>query len=115
MTKRIEKVDELIKKEINQIFLKDIDFPEDVLVTITRVKTSPNLIQSKVYISVLPTDMTDRIFAILKKIIYGIQQKINERLKMRPIPRIEFKKEEKTEEAGRIEELLEEIKNNGCS
>ena len=113
MTKRIERVNELIKKEINQIFLKDVDFPDDVLVTITRVATSSNLIQSKVYISVLPTEMTERIFAILNKIIYGIQQKINERLKMRPIPRIEFKKEEKTEEAGRIEELLEEIKNNG--
>jgi ribosome-binding factor A len=110
MVKRIEKVDELMRRELNNIFLKDIEFPEGALVTIPRVKTSSNLIQAKVYISVLPDEMAGRIFTILNMLIYGIQQKINKRLKMRPMPRIEFKKEEMVEKAAKVEELLANIK-----
>lgn len=110
MSNRIQRVNTLIKNELNQILLKEIDFPSGVLVTITRVEASGNLQQAKVYISVMPEERSDGILKILNKIIYNLQQKLNKRLKMRPVPRIEFRKEKKIEEAGRIEELLKEIK-----
>jgi len=110
MTKRIKKVDELIKRELSQLFLREIEFPEGVIVTITRVEASSNLIQAKAYISILPEAKTRRVLAILNKIIYGIQKKINKKLRMRPVPKIIFVAEKKTEEAARIEEILEELK-----
>ena len=110
MPKRIQRVNSLLKKELSQILLKEVEFPDNVLVTVTRVETSSNLFQSRIYISVLPESQTKRVLTILEKIIYGLQQRINARLKMRPIPRIEFKREEKTEEANKIEGLLEKIK-----
>lgn len=120
MRNRIPRLNALIKKEVNQILLRDFDFSDNILVTITRVETSPNLIQTKVYISVIlayrslsfggKEDQTDRVFTILNRRIYDIQQKINKRLRMRPVPKIKFVKEERTKEAGRIEELLEKIK-----
>ncbi len=111
MSNRIQRVNSLIKNELSQILLKEIDFPKDILVTITWVEVSRNLNQAKVYISVIPKEQFDRIFKVLNKGIYNLQQKLNKRLKMRPIPRIKFVKEEKVVEAARIEELLEEIKN----
>lgn len=111
MSKRIQRVNSLIKKELSQIILKEVDFPDSVLVTVSRVETSVNLNESKVYISVLPVEKTDNILKILGKIIYGLQKRLDKRLRMRPIPRIRFVKEERTKEAARIEELLEEIKN----
>lgn len=118
MGNRIQRVNALIKDELGKILLKDIDFPQGVLVTITRVDSSPNLSQAKVYISVMlaspsqggPGKKIDKVSKILNRRIYNIQQTLNRRLKMRPIPRIEFQKEEKTEEAARVEELLEELK-----
>jgi len=110
MGNRIKRVNALIKDELGKILLKDIDFPQGVLVTITRVDSSPNLSQAKVYISVMPGKKIDKVSKILNRRIYNIQQTLNRRLKMRPIPRIEFQKEEKTEEAARVEELLEELK-----
>lgn len=110
MVKRIERVNEVIREELCKIFLKEIDFPDGVLVTITRVVTSSNIIQAKVFVSVLPDRKTENVFNILNKIIYGIQQKINHRLRMRPIPRIQFEREEKIKEAARIEQLLEQVK-----
>lgn len=113
MSDRIQRVNSLIKNELSQILLKEIDFSKDVLTTITQVEASKNLSQARVYISVIPEEQVDRIFKILNRRIYDIQQKLNKRLEMRPIPRIKFVKEEKTAEAARVEELLEKIKNEG--
>ncbi|PIZ89554.1 MAG: ribosome-binding factor A [Candidatus Nealsonbacteria bacterium CG_4_10_14_0_2_um_filter_37_10] len=110
MSKRIQRINQLIKKELSQIILREIEFSQGVLVTITRVETSPNLIESNVWISVLPEEKLKRILEILNKNIYFLQQKLNKRLTMRPIPRIKFLEERKTSEASRIEEILEELK-----
>jgi len=109
MNNRIQRVNQLIKKEVSQIILREVDFPKDVLVTVTRVETSRDLKQAKVYISVMSKDKHTQVLEILNRQIYNLQQRLNKRLKMRPIPRIKFLEEEKTAEAGRIEELLEEI------
>jgi len=110
MSDRIQRVNALIKRELSQIFLTEVDFPRGVLVTITQVETSANLKEVKVYVSVMPDSKSSRISGILNKIIYGIQQNLNKRLMMRPIPRIRFEIEQKTKEAAKIEGLLEKIK-----
>ena len=109
---RVQRINQLIKKELNQIILREVDFPEDVLVTLTRVETSANLIQAKIYVSVMPANKASQALEILNCQIYDIQQRLNKRLKMRPIPKIMFVEEIATKEAGRVEELLEKIKKN---
>jgi len=109
---RILQVNELIKRELSKLILKEIEFPKDTLVTITRVQTSSNLIQTKVYVSVIPENQTPRILQILNQQIFNLQQIINKRLKMRPIPKIKFVEEKETGKAERVEKLLEKIKNN---
>lgn len=110
MINRIQRVNALIKNELGKILLRDVDFPQGVLVTITHIDSSPNLREAKIYVSVMPDEKIDKVFEILNRRIYDIQQVLNRRLNMRPIPRIEFKKEEKTKKAAQVEELLEELK-----
>lgn len=107
---RISRVNQLIKKELSKILFREIDFPEETLVTLTRVETSADLEEAKVYISVLPEDKFVKVFEMLDKLVYFLQQKLNKRLRMRPLPRIKFVEEKKTAEASRIEELLEQIR-----
>jgi ribosome-binding factor A len=109
MNRRIERVNQLLKKEIGNILLRSVGVP-DVLITITEVDTSAPLTDVRVYISVLPTTKTEEIFRILDKEIYGIQQTLNKRLKMRPIPKIIFKKEKRTWQAESVEKAIEELK-----
>ena len=111
MSKRIESVNELIKREISQIILREIEFPKDTLVTVTRVESLPNLIESKVFISIIPENKSEQALRILNRQIFNLQQKINKKLRMRPIPKIIFRIEKNTIEADRIEEILEELKN----
>jgi ribosome-binding factor A len=110
MSRRILRLNELIQKEINQIILREIEFPVNILVTLTRVEIASDLSEAKVYISCLPDSGLDGAIKILKTNIYGIQQQLNHRLDIRMVPRIRFVEEKQTKEAGRVEELLEKIR-----
>lgn len=112
MSNRIEKVNSLLEQEISKIILRDFYFSE-ALVTLTHVDSSANLIEAKVYISVFPDEKIDKIIEILNKGVYSVQQKINKRLKMRPIPKIKFVKDNELVKAGKVEELLGQLKNSG--
>ena len=46
----------------------------------------------------------------LKKKTSFLQRKINKALRMRPLPRLHFLTEKETQKAGRIEEILEQLK-----
>lgn len=110
MNPRIPKVNQLIQAELGDILLREIELPEGALVTITRVDATGNLQEARVYISVMPEARFQDVFAVLQRNVYDIQQTLNKRLKMRPVPRIRWTVETKTSEAQRIEELLEKTK-----
>lgn len=110
MEKRVLRVNNLIQQELNRFFLKELDFNVDTLVTITRVDTYSNLIESNVYISVWPERKKEDIMAFLNRRIYFIQQELNKRLKMRPVPKIKFLAEKLISQASEVEEVLEKLK-----
>jgi len=130
MKNRIEKVNSLLEHEVSKIILKDFDFSPEILVTLIRVEATANLIEAKAYISVFftrrpvrrsfseggslgeggPDKEADKIIAVLNKNVFDIQQKINRTLRMRPVPKIRFVKDEIISHAGKIEELLGQLK-----
>jgi len=108
-TKRILKVNELLKRELGQLFLKKVEFPRGVLVTITRIDTSPDLREAIVSISTMPNSESKNVQKILNCCVYNLQQEINKKLRMRPIPKIIFREEKRVSQAAKIEELLQKI------
>ena len=91
---RLLKINELIKQEAGKIIFEEIDFEKEILVTVIKVDTSKDLEYSKVFISVFPSVKTEEVFEKLNKNIWGIQQILNKKLKMRQVPRIEFEQNE---------------------
>lgn len=112
MTKRTQRVNQLIKKELGGIIARELDLPQGVLVTVTRVETPPNLQIAKVYISVVPDREAGKTLRFLQKNVFYFQQMLNRRLVMRPIPKIVFVEEKATREAARVEELMEKLNKN---
>ncbi len=110
MTRRVERLNEIIKVELGKIILKEIDFPAGTLATITRIDTSPELSNAKVYISIFPESQAPKTMNMLFSQIYFLQQEINHKLQMRPVPRLVFCQEKETILAGRVDELLEKVK-----
>jgi len=110
MFTRSQRINELIKEEIGQIFLREVEFPEGSLVTVTRVETAQDLSSARVFISVFPENFSPSVLRQLTSRIYFLQQKLNRQLLIRPVPRLVFCSEKTTGQAGRIEELLEQAK-----
>jgi ribosome-binding factor A len=110
MSNRINRVNSLLEQEISKLIAKEFDF-RDILVTLTRVDTSANLIETRAYISVMPNDKIDYVIKALNNEIYNVQKKIDKMLNMRPIPKIIFLGDKNISEAARVEELLEKLKN----
>ena len=109
MSIRIQRINELLKEEVSQVLLKEMNF-SNCLVTITEVDASSNLSNAKVKISVLPQSKTDVILKKLNKNIYQIQQKINRKLNMRPVPKLIFIVDKVSQQAQRVEDILHKIK-----
>ncbi len=109
MSQRIQRVNKLIKEQISQLILKEIDFG-GTLVTITEVETAADLSRSKIKISVLPTEKTEQVLRILKKNIFQLQQTLNKKLTMRIVPKIIFEIDQAEVKAQRIEEILGQMK-----
>lgn len=111
MPNKVEKINSLLEHEISKIIFRDFAFSPEILVTLTRVDTTSNLIEAKVYISVFPDDKADAILRALQKCVYDVQHKINRTLRQRPIPKIKFVKDQVISRAGKIESILGKLKN----
>lgn len=109
MSTRIDKVNSLLEHEISKLIARDFTF-SGAMLTLTHVDTSPNLIETKAYISALPEDKIDAAVKALNANVADFQQKLNKMLNMRPVPKIKFLKDPSIAEAARIEGLLSKIK-----
>lgn len=105
MSQRLNRVNKLIKKEVSQSLLKEINFG-DILVTVIGVETSPDLRQAKIKIAILPEGKSDIALGIIQKNIYSIQQILNKKLRIRCAPKIRFEIDKDEINAQRVEELL---------
>lgn len=106
---RIDRVNELVREELSQLMLREIDLPRDTLVTITRVACSPDLEHARVWISILPSDHADNVMQLLTVKIGELQHGLNATLKMLPVPRIRFLIDDTEDRAARIEGILDSL------
>lgn len=109
MFSRIDRVNELIKTTLAEIISEEIDFSAGIFVTIMKVDTSADLRYARVFLSVFPENKFGEAFRTLGRRIYFLQGRLNKKLKMRPLPRIEFVADKTEAEADRIEKILKTI------
>lgn len=108
MTRRIEKINALLAEETAGLFLTEMDFPPEIIVTVMGVDTSPDLSYADVLISILPASRTGTVLEMIRKKTYKMQKIIDRRLEMRPVPKIRFSVVKP--ESEKMEKLFEEIK-----
>jgi len=110
MYSRIDRINELIKETLAKIICEEVDLPSGIFATVTRVDTSRDLRYAKVFLSVFPEKKFGETLRALGSALYGIQGKLNRKLSMKPLPRIEFVADKTEVEADKIEKILKEIK-----
>lgn len=109
MTQRINKVNELVKRELGAILMHEIEMPENSLITISRVRTSKDLSEAKVFISVFPIEHAQKIVRLTFRKIGHLQKLLNQRLVMKHVPKIKFLLDTTEEQASQIDEALTKI------
>jgi len=109
---RVERVNSLIQRILANYIVKDFCTSRDIIISVTRVETSGNVFESKVFISVFPTQERAKIVESLNRNIAEFQNKLNKNLRMRPVPKITFVEDKKPETAQEVETILEQIKHN---
>jgi ribosome-binding factor A len=106
---RQKKVSRLIQKELADIFLKrGNEFAHGKLVSITRVRVSPDLSFAKVYLSIFPTTNQDNILKSIEehssKIRFDLGQKV--RTQLRIVPDFAFHIDDSLDYIDKIDKLL---------
>lgn len=111
MSRRTERVNQLIRAEISSLLLREVKDPRVCgLITITEVVTSPDLRSAKVFFSVMGSD-EDKEKAVrgLAAATGFMRRELAQRLKLRHIPELNFCLDESIEHGSHVLELLKQI------
>ena len=110
MAHKLKKINELIKQELSQILLREEEFGEGVLATILDVDTTADQKEATIIFSVWPDDKGTEVLKKLNARIWQLQQFLNKRLSMHPVPKIRFILNTDEVASQRVEELINKVK-----
>lgn len=109
-SRRISRVEEILKHEISEIIQKDLKDPRIGFVTITSLDLSADLKHLKIYLSILGSDEEKR--ESLKGLSSAkgfIRSEIGKRVRLKFLPEISLEIDKSIDEGMRISELLDRI------
>jgi ribosome-binding factor A len=112
MGRRINRINNLLKNELSWIIQQELDYVDKGFVTLTSVKTSPDLKYAKVYVSFMNEGDNKQALKALKETSPKIKKFLAQRTKLRYIPELAFFEDNSLTEINRMEELFEKIKND---
>ncbi|WP_018922510.1 30S ribosome-binding factor RbfA [Salsuginibacillus kocurii] len=107
---RAERVGEQMKKELADIFQRQIKDPRVQFVTVTDVEVTGDLQQAKVFITVLGEDQTqEETLTALRKAKGFIRSEIGKRIQLRKTPELQFEFDPSIDYGNRIEKLIQDL------
>lgn len=110
--RRLEQINELLREEIGGILVRENSDPLCSAITVTEVRVTPDLSHARVFVMVRKSkDGTDVATpANLERAREIVQRQLAGRVRIRKTPRLHFEVDQTAEEAERIEELLNRVK-----
>jgi ribosome-binding factor A len=106
---RMRRVDEAMREVLSDVLTHDLKDPRVGFVTVTDVKTSPDLRHARVYVSVLgdPTAVEASLEGLRSAHGY-LQGRVGSELRLKNTPALNFVHDDTAQRAQRLEELLHE-------
>lgn len=109
-TRRTSKVGEMIRDALVLVFRQDLKNVDLGITSVTEVEVSPDLRFARVYMSGLEEEETRKTVKELQKARATVRKHLGQRIRLRYTPELEFKYDETTMRASRIEAILMQIK-----
>ena len=111
MTRRAERVSNLIRQEISELLQIQVNDPRlKSFISVTRVITTDDLRQSKVYVSVLgDVDKKDEVLKGFRAASNYLRRELAGRLFLRRVPELTFYSDDSIEDGARILNLIDRV------
>lgn len=105
---RIDKINRLLEKELAEILRVETAKTRGLLVSVSAVRTAPDLSFAKVFVSVFPSDQGKEVVANLNKQVSSIRGTLGNQVRhqLRVIPELRFDIDDSLDYLERIDELL---------
>lgn len=113
MSLRLERIESLMLKELSNIITFELKDPNLGFITISEVKVTSDLSYAKVYVSFLgKQERNDAGLKVLKRAKGFLKSELAKRMKLRKIPDLIFVQDKSLENAKKIENILDKVKND---
>ena len=109
MKHRIERVCEVLKRELGRIILRELTFSTP-LVTVSGVEITPDLKQAHVYVSALGNDaQRQNVLTVLDQNRGMLQAQVSKRVVLKHTPHLNFKLDDSIERGSRVLNILDDL------
>lgn len=114
MTRRIERINSLIRQEISSLIQREAKDPRlSSMVSITEVNTSADLKYARVFISgILDREEREETLSVLKSASGFLRNELAKRLRLRHIPEFDFRWDDSIEKGAHMQELIDRVSGN---
>jgi ribosome-binding factor A len=111
LSHRTERVAQQIREEVSQILATEVADPGVGLVTVSRVKVTPDLSLARVYWTILGDDAERKTTqkALMRAAAY-VRHLLSTRMSLRRSPEVTFIYDKSVAAQDRVEEILQELK-----
>lgn len=107
---RLARIDEEYKKELSQIIGYELKNPNVTgLISVTKVKVTPDLKFAKIYVSILNSKNIKETLEGLKKSAGFMRTELAKRVNLRNTPELIFEIDDSIEYGAKIDTILKEI------
>ncbi len=108
VSKRMVRIDELLRRELGTLCEKLVAPHVQALVTVTKVQCAPDLREAMVYVSVLGDIETHaQTMRLLQSVRRELQQELAHRVILKYTPKLRFREDQTAEQADRVLTLLD--------
>ncbi len=105
---RLRRVDEAVRQVLSDAVATDLKDPRVGFVTVTAVKTSPDLRHARVYVSVLGSDAEREASLEGLRSAHGyLQRRVATELRLKHTPTLDFVYDDSVERGMRLSELID--------
>ncbi|MGE0058436.1 MAG: 30S ribosome-binding factor RbfA [Dehalococcoidia bacterium] len=114
MTRRMERLNELIRADLSDLILREVRDPRlGGLISITRVDTSPDLYTSRIFVSIMDEPKQQEIaLRALNSAAAFFHRELKSRLQTRRVPFLSFQLDTSIAEGAEILALMNETSRN---
>jgi len=110
VSKRTERVADLIRREMADLLLHKLRDPRLGFVSVTSVEVTGDLSSARVFLSSMAgEEHSAELLAVLRKAVPFLRHELAPRLGLREVPQLSFTYDASIERGARVEELLRKI------